>query len=166
MKIKNDIIPEGYKKCGKCEEVKAHSEYYKVGKSKSMVKICKKCYNRRQSKDVWEKLDYKPYPNQWICDEQRDVVHQILKNLNWSFNPEKQIWYKLPIKDKDGKWNITFKGPVKVIRKPKENIILNVDEIVKYREQGLSYKKIGDIYNVSHSTIKDRLMKYYRNVNR
>lgn len=163
MKIKNEIVPEGFKKCNKCQEIKAHSEYYRVGKFKSLVTICKKCYNKRQTRSVWEKLDYKPNPNEWTCDEQRDIVHQILRNLNWSFNTEKQIWYKLPFKDKDGKWNITVKEPVKVKRLSKENIILNVEEIVKYREQGLSYAKIGDIYNVSHVTIKDRLMKYYRN---
>lgn len=166
MKIKNDIVPEGYKKCGKCEEVKPFCDYYTVGKSKSLVKVCKKCYNKRQTRDVWDNLDYRVNPNEWISDEQRDVVHQILRTVGWSYNPEKEIWYKLPLKDEQGNWNIKFSPPIKNKRPSKEIIQLNIDEILKYREQGLSYAKIGNIYNVSHVTIKDRLIKYYRNVDR
>lgn len=170
LKMKQQVIEqkEPTQVCIKCGIEQPLNQYYRTGRNKTHIKKCKTCYNKRPVKSAWENMDYRTQPNEYISDEQRDIVHSIMEQLNWSFNPDKGIWYKLPLKNENGKWNIVIKPkpPVKKFIPRREPIQLNVNELIQHRANGLTYVEIASIYNVSHATIKKRVKQYMRGVNR
>lgn len=171
LKIKQkklEVVKEPTQACSKCGIEYPVSHYYTTTRTKKPIRKCKTCYNRRPPKSAWQNLDYRTQPNEYISEEQKDIVHMIMRNIGWSFNPDKGIWYKLPLKDENGNWNIVIKPkePVKKFVPKRETIQLNVNEILQHRANGLTYNQIASIYSVSHTTIKVRVKQYLRGVNR
>lgn len=66
----------------------------------TIKKFCRyHTYERAKKYTVLKKT-----PNNYINDEERNNVYLILQVMGWTFNKEKQIWYKEGLKDENGIW--------------------------------------------------------------
>jgi hypothetical protein len=97
------------KQCTSCDVTKPISEFYKR-KSGYINRICKECYNGWRDNLYEDKFFDKshrvrPTPGQFINELQKKSTFDILIALDWSYNEEKNIWYRLPKKDQDGNWH-------------------------------------------------------------
>lgn len=169
----NEENPTGeVKECSKCGQTKPITHFYIMNKRNGRrQRRCKICYNessRPDIKGVWENLDYRTNPGEWISEEQKDVVHKILYAIGWSYNAGANLWYKIPkqkdiiYKDKDGKWhNINGR---KFRQRPKNSgrkkINLDMEEVFRLSREGMSYKKIAEHFNISYNTIKNKILEY------
>jgi hypothetical protein len=100
------------KLCFHCKEVLPIDNFTWVEERHVYRSYCHKCQVLRQrarilvttNPDMWTAPSE---PNTYHCELQRTYVAEFLtKVLGWSFNSELGIWYKLPLKDKNGIWNI------------------------------------------------------------
>lgn len=171
------FVPNDFIQCTKCFEIKPAEEFYIQNKKNGRrQRRCKPCYNaqsnERARKKGWDNLDYRTEPNEWISNEQRDIVHQILKNLGWSYNSEKEIWYKhlhnrMNIyKNEEGEW-VNIKPIKKVEILPKINyrtgrgeLKLDMHRIIELRNENVPFKAIAAEMNCTPETIKNRIKKY------
>lgn len=85
---------------------------------------CRECYNifakkrglkLKFERDYWGQevplyglQQVRQNPGEYVDDEQRKHVADILEAIGWKHNPKKDIWYDDKIKDKNGKWFKTF----------------------------------------------------------
>lgn len=155
------------KVCNKCQQSKDESEfntYWHSTFQKHYTRgYCIQCeYGRKNEyrrkmrevmnnqEDYWGATgdDYLKNPNEYIDENQRLSVFRVMKLLGWKFNPNLGIWYKEPLKLKDG----TFPNIKKVEKTnrsiPKETI----DKIRELHQQGKKNWEIARICGVHSST--------------
>ena len=98
--------------CTKCHNEKLLSEFYYRRKNNRSETRCKECC-KEESKKQYKGRNHATN-NQYMCipeqpgtyknEFQKQETFEILYKLGWSYNEEKNLWYK-GIKDKDGIWN-------------------------------------------------------------
>ena len=102
------------KRCPHCQLTKSVDEFSKRNKQFSTLSSwCKKCtsnkinenyHYRTKVKDVDDFPVYNE-PNLYYNEEQRNQVFEFLNTIGWSYNDDRQIWFKDGIKDRNGIWN-------------------------------------------------------------
>lgn len=147
--------------CRHCEEEKSLDDFYTFIKKNGKTyqpRVCKVCMTEKTKSrkiasfydlnDTTRALDT---PGEYVSDLQRDAVGSILVALGWKLNGEKNIWYKPPLKSRNGKWN--FHG----IKPVKDNESSNVAKRGKYKKlepkKPENYKPVSK-YSVSLSDEK------------
>lgn len=167
------IIPDGYKQCSDCNEIKSiDTDYYKSSLNKP-YKNCKKCYLKRNREGILdnqkvnggsERVCY--YPNMYTDEYQKEQTFWLMELLGWKFN-KNGVWSKEGVKDKNKKWYIFEESP----KKPKRNVSNNTgrkfagvhkhtDEVILKHKEGLDFYELADIYECSHTTIRKIVKEY------
>lgn len=168
--------------CTKCGIEKPVSQFYKnTSHGKSLFKACKICERARQKiRDEENFFDaiHRVYnePGKYSSELQRQATFDILKALGWSFNEEKNLWYKTPLKDKNGNWALIYSKQKKqrksrasleydIIKKKKEVAIRPADyqPSTYYRTTSLTPEQKDELreeYQKPHMTIKKLMEKY------
>jgi hypothetical protein len=174
-----------YKFCVECNTWKIKKDYYSSKQTGKLFKKCKKCHNKwgqQASKQYWEekkrnkggseRVDVRP--DIYMDEFQKEQVFWLMELLGWTYN-DNGVWSKDGIKDKDKNW-VNIKKDVKPVLqsfdksflKPNERIseakiILwkNREDIFSMRKEGKYYNEIGKIYNISETTIRKFIKKYY-----
>lgn len=156
--------------CKGCQMDLPLSSFYIHHQTNTIYTKCKDCHNRRARKSAYDNMDYRSEPGEWISEEQRDIVFDILKKIGWSYNSIQNIWYKIPedkskiYKDKSGKWINILNKKKKIsnrgANRPRLNLPMN--EIMKMIYEGQPYKVIAAKFNCSDTTIVNRVTEYYK----
>lgn len=161
------------KVCARCLELKPLTEYYMKGKFRiciACVKIEDKEKELRNKIETGGGIAIRSKPNTYTNDIQKQVVFEIMDRLGWTFNIERELWYKLPIKDENGQFlNLKKKKRVFVnnqkdafYKKPlTEEKIKIINQIGELREKGYTLDKISKIVNYSKPTIRKNLKLFY-----
>jgi hypothetical protein len=141
-------MEEERKVCVKCGEEQDIDEYYilKNGKINNQCKTCLKEYSNfyHQKKREEEENERVPMqPNRYMNDAQKQDTFKFMQVLGWTFNEEEQIWYKLPLKDKDGKFHFPNQK-VKILNDRKEYMKQYMKQYMKKYYAKNSRKKVKE----------------------
>lgn len=165
------------KRCSKCDLLKNEENFntYRRFDREYVRGYCRNC-ERIQKKKYKEKVrnllnteeddviyggiseDYDELPNHYTNEEQRLAVFRIMKILGYSFNRSLGIWYKLPIKLKDGTFtNLKTNG--KCVYKQTASIIHTnrIPELYEMADAGMNKKQIALYFKVQTGTINKYL---------
>ena len=98
---------------------------------------------------------------------QEGQVSEFLTLLGWVLN-ENGVWSKDGFKTKDKVWEKPIKKYKKVLNynqngSVRSSVYLKRLELVKLREGGMTYQKIGDIYGISPATALRIIRDDYQN---
>lgn len=161
-------------RCPQCKKDVPLTGYYKstINRKGSYCAAClRKNQNERNYKKVMseggsERIPTKP--NIYVDEFQKAQTFMVLERLGWIFNEDTGIWSKEGVKTKDNVWlNIipqprTKRRPSGILTKKKHGVHNYIPEIIKQKEQGLTYYELADIYCCSHTTIRMIVNRYYR----
>lgn len=160
-KLQQEVL-KGQRRCTMCNEVKNITEYYK---KRHQCIICVREYEattRRKNslKRTIENGGSERVPQQ--CGVFSDVyqqqqVSEFLTALGWKLN-DNGVWSKKGFKTKDKVWEKPIKKYKRIISgnyggSERSPVYQKRDELLKLRETGMTYIKIGDIYGISPATV-------------
>lgn len=163
------------KVCFTCKIEKPATEFYIHKRTSKLFTSCKQC---ELDKD---KIKYEEYiqdnagsdkvklkPGEWTDKYQQENVESFLKLIGWKHNGKH--WFKEGVRSgQDGVWE-RMRGRVKYRKKPDrknqpspvlDRLRKQIVDIIKLREDGMTYKKLCDIYNTSLPTIYKVINEYY-----
>jgi hypothetical protein len=166
------VILENQRRCKVCKEIKDMTEYY-ARRFQCITCVRKYENTTRRKRDEEYKMEnggserIPQTPGVYADKYQKKQVSEFLILLGWKLN-KNGVWSKEGFKDKNKVWlkqikkykhphNSNYNGSE---RSP---VYLKRDELIKLREDGLTFQKIGDIYGISPATalriIKDKYEK-------
>lgn len=160
-KLQQEVL-KGQRRCTMCNEVKDITEYYQ---KRHQCIICVREYEattRRKNslKRTIENGGSERVPQQ--CGVFSDVyqqqqVSEFLTALGWKLN-DNGVWSKKGFKTKDKVWEKPIKKYKRIISgnyggSERSPVYQKRDELLKLRETGMTYIKIGDIYGISPATV-------------
>jgi len=96
--------------CKHCHEEKPFEEFYYSKKEKKWSSYCKKCVSELSSEAYWKAKEF-GQPGVFMNDEDKENVHKFLRSLGWRLNEENGVWYKYPVKNKQGEWKLGLLCP-------------------------------------------------------
>ena len=165
------MIPDGYKECHTCNEIKPIIEFYNSA-YKNPLRNCKVCYKKYHRDKVAQQMEdkggsdaYYSEPDKYTSTIQKVQTFMVMELCGWTYTDG--VWWKKGIKTVDKVWEC-FKETPKVIRKKQSNagrkikkgVWNSVDKIVKLVEEGYTYDDISDIFDCSHTLIRTVVTKY------
>lgn len=169
------------RKCVGCEKEYPISEYtYHWKSGTKTIRKCRSCLNeyskermRLKREEMGSDVQVRALPNTYRNDEQRKEVFNFLYLIGWNFNEEKGIWWKKPIKNKDGvflqfeeqpiRHIIPFEKPEGYVHKNKGKTKLSKDqfkELYDMRQQGYTFPQLMQYFNLTQPTLY-KYIKYY-----
>lgn len=152
---------KNYQQCRTCQQFKSKTEYYSHRKSGRKCYLdCKLCINKKEVDrsriDRIKELEenggsyyHRQKPGEWVDDYQKESTYNILKAIGWKLNEDNGIWWKQGIKTRDG----VFIN----IKESKHKKLLTYNKAVKLRDEGRTYRQIGNQLNLSETTIHNWL---------
>lgn len=166
------VIPDGYKQCHTCKEVKPIEEYYNSS-YKNPIRKCKPCYKKYHKDKVKQQMEdkggadnYFSDPNRYTSDIQKEQTFMLMRLFGWTYTDG--IWWKKGIKTKDKVWECfdekekRIRTQTNAGRKIKKGVWNCTDDIIKRIESGERYSDVADIYQCSHTTLRT-IVSNYRN---
>jgi uncharacterized protein (DUF433 family) len=164
------------KVCYTCKIEKPASEFYIHRKTLKLFTSCKQCDIDREKKEYQQYLEenggsdrVKLKPGEWSDKFQQENVESFLKLIGWKHNG--RHWYKEGVRSgEDGVWEKMRSGEKKYIRKspviikPRpivQKLRSQIEDIVKLRNEGVSFKELCTIYNTSAPTLSKIINEYY-----
>jgi hypothetical protein len=151
------------KVCTKCNETKNSMTDFYVNRHQCI--ICVRIYENelRRKKDEERMINnggserVKQTPGDYTDIYQEQQVTEFLTVLGWKLNPN-GVWSKKGFKTKDKVWEKPIKKFKRVISgnytgSERSPVYLKRNELLKLRETGMTYIKIGDIYGISPATV-------------
>jgi hypothetical protein len=166
------INEEPTQHCPQCKKDVPLSGYYDSGRGVK-GRYCKSCIRKNQNDKNYKKVmsnggsERIPVkPNTYTDEYQKAQTFYVLEALGWKYN-DNGVWSKEGVKSADNVWvNIIpqpkrKKRPTGVIIKKKHGVHNYIPQIIKQREEGMTYSDLGDIYCCSHTTIRMIVSKYY-----
>jgi hypothetical protein len=166
------INEEPTQHCPQCKKDLPLSGYYESGRGVK-GRYCKSCIRKNQNDKNYKKVmseggsERIPVkPNTYTDEYQKAQTFYVLEALGWKYN-DNGVWSKEGVKTADKVWvNIIpqqkrNKRPNGVIIKKKHGVHNYIPQIIKQREEGMTYSDLGDIYCCSHTTIRMIVSKYY-----
>ena len=161
-------------RCPSCKKNLPLTSYYESGrgiKGRYCISCIRKNQNDKNYKKVMsnggsERIPVKP--NIYVDQFQKAQTFMVLERLGWVFNEDTGIWSKDGVKTKDNVWvNIipqpkTRRRPNGTAMKKKHGVHNYIPQIIKQREEGMTYPDLADIYCCSHTTIRKIIIDYYR----
>lgn len=167
------MAEEKLKICFICKEELPIGNFYIQSKSSDNHSgYCRECTRKKYKGAYWENIwetDHRVpmQPGVYMNDWQRENTANILKLLGWKFNPLNEIWWKLPMKNKQGEWifpkNVIIK---ELMEKPKRKYRLHTRDVIIKRKLTLinppeNYKpKRKNISSLSNSTMQQIRNEY------
>lgn len=145
------------KQCTSC--LYARSRDYKRIMRAKLKEEKQETYQNKFSRllNSFDSLDYRQYPNQYIDNTQKELVHIMMSNMfGWTWNEDTGIWSKEGIKDKNNQWSILKKQKTRGQNKKwftKEYKKQLKEEILKYKSIGKTYVQIANMYGISDTSI-------------
>ncbi len=166
--------PVDHQFCPECDNWLPKTDFYPYLKAR-----CKKC---QLAKDAIERAEKRieaggsakvmVYPNKYADDMQKQQTFEVMEVLGYTFNEENGVWYKLPWKDKDGKFPLldTY-GKSKKPRKSRVGRTREIpqeekDEVIRLYSEGYKYKEIEKITGTPNGTIWKWVNKHKLNLGR
>jgi len=153
------------KVCTKCNKEKeeselntywhsTHGKHYVRGYCKVCEALAKKIYKQHSRKtfsfddDLWDGTeDYYKNPNEYVDEHQKIAVFRLMRIFGWKFH--KGMWYKEPLKLKDGTWPTVKKSD----RENGKNLPQHtIDKIRELFKEGKKNWEIAHICGVHSST--------------
>jgi hypothetical protein len=109
------VVPEGYKQCRTCKEVLPYATHFPPFSKKHTHPDCIPCRRvidkAKRDADRIEHLEthggserIPPKPGTYADEYQKQYLFDVLTAFGWSYNDEKELWYKEGFKTKDGEW--------------------------------------------------------------
>lgn len=97
------------KVCGKCHIEKLTTEFNRKGNNyQSYCKVCSNKYSKNQKYLIKIANDYVPevpqQPYTYNSNREKEMVHQLMKKMNWQWCEETQRFYKDGIVNQYGEW--------------------------------------------------------------
>lgn len=170
------IVPDGYKQCNDCKEVKPIDEFYNSA-YKNPIRKCKTCYKKYHRNKIIQSMEnkggadnYKSNPNEYTSEIQKEQTFMVMELCGWTYN-DNGVWSKPGIKTKDKIWECFEERPKLVRtqtnagRKIKKGVWNCKEDIIKRIEAGERYSDVADIYECSHTTLRT-IISNYRNEQR
>jgi predicted house-cleaning noncanonical NTP pyrophosphatase (MazG superfamily) len=146
------------KQCKTC--CYARSREYKRNMRLKLKEEKQETYQNKFSRllNSFDSLDYRQFPNQYINETQKELVHTMMSNMfGWTWNEDTGIWSKEGVKDKNNQWSILTKKFVKREKSKKwftkEYKKQLKEEILKYKSIGKTYVQIANMYGISDTSI-------------
>ena len=174
LKSQPDILEDGMV-CRDCYVWKPLTEFHQNRQHNRVYyyKNCKPCYSSKMNKaknykDPFGSI-YRQKPGEYENDYQKEKVFELMIALGWEFNNDKQIWWKKGIKNEDGIFLKVIPDVKKVFRRKTShgntpvvynNIMKNIEDILAYRNMGVPFTELEDIYGCSHTTIRKAVHDY------
>jgi len=161
QELKQEVL-KGQRRCKDCNEIKNMNEFY-PNRFQCIVCVRTKEAIYRRKESLERKMNYggservKQTPGDYADIYQEQQVTEFLTALGWKLNPN-GVWSKKGFKNKDKVWEKPIK---KYTHKHSPNhkgskrspIYLKRDELIKLNNDGMTYLKIGNIYNISPATV-------------
>jgi Mor family transcriptional regulator len=170
------MIPDGYKECHTCNEIKPIIEFYNSA-YKNPLRNCKVCYKKYHTDKIAQQMEnkggsdaYYADPDRYTSTIQKVQTFMVMELCGWTYTDG--VWWKKGIKTVDKVWECFEERP-KVIRKKQSNAGRKIkkgvwnckDDIIKRIEAGERYSDVADIYECSHTTLRT-IISEYRNEKR
>lgn len=167
------INEEPTQHCPCCKKDIVLSGYYESCKGRK-GSYCISCIRKNQNKRNYDKVmsnggsERVPVqPNIYTDEHQKAQTFMVLERLGWVYN-DNGVWSKEGVKTKDNHWlNIIPSGykkrrPNGVIVRKKHGVHKYIDEIVRQKEEGMTYEDLAYIYCCSNTTLRTIINTYYR----
>jgi hypothetical protein len=156
------VVLEGQRRCTMCNEIKNITEYY-VNRHQCIICVREYELRVRTEKNTKYKMEnggserVPQKPNDYADEYQEAQTKEFLTLLGWKFNSN-GVWSKEGFKTKDKVWE-------KPIKKFKKKATKNQNgserspvyhkrlELIELKQKGMTYQKIGDIYDISPATV-------------
>jgi hypothetical protein len=162
------------KVCYTCKIEKPLTDFYIHSQTGKPFTHCKRCESDKGNREYQQYIEdnggsdkVRKYPGQWVDSYQQENVEGFLKVMGWKHNGKH--WYKEGVRSgEDGIWE-RMRG-MKKYRKPPsvpkkspvlERLMVHIEDIIKLRKEGMTFSKIGYIYNTSSPYITKVITKYY-----
>ena len=158
--------------CPQCKKDVPLTGYYDSGRG-IKGRYCASCIRKNQNDKNYKKImsnggsERIPVkPNTYVDEFQKAQTFYVLEALGWKYN-DNGIWSKEGVKSADNVWvNIIPQKkrksrPAGIITKKKHGVHNYIPQIVRQREQGMTYGELADIYCCSHTLIRMIVSKYY-----
>lgn len=170
--------------CTLCEKEFPISEFQYNWKSGSkIIGKCRGCLSeankermRLKREEMGCDVQVRSLPNTYRNDEQRKEVFDFLYLIGWKFNEENGIWWRKPIKNKEGRFlkfeekpvrhTIPIERPEGYVHKNKGKTKLAKEqfkELYEMRQQGYTYPQLMKYFNLSQPTLYKYINYYYDN---
>lgn len=155
-------VLKGQRRCKDCNEIKNMNEFY-VNRFQCIACVREKEATYRRKESLERRINnggserVKQTPGDYADIYQEQQVTEFLTALGWKLNPN-GVWSKKGFKTKDKVWEKPIKKFKRVISgnytgSERSPVYKKRDELLKLRETGMTYIKIGDIYNISPATV-------------
>ena len=155
-------VLKGQRRCKDCNEIKNMNEFY-LNRNQCIVCVREKEATYRRKESLERKINnggserVKQTPGDYADVYQEQQVTEFLTALGWKLNPN-GVWSKKGFKTKDKVWEKPIKKFKRVISgnytgSERSPVYLKRNELLKLRETGMTYIKIGDIYGISPATV-------------
>lgn len=172
-KDKSEVIEEPTQTCPHCKKDLPLTSYYESGRGVK-GRYCISCVRKNQNEKNYRKVmsnggsERVPVqPNKYMDEFQKAQTFMVLERLGWKYN-DNGVWSKEGVKTKDNEWlNIIPSGykkrrPNGILVRKKHGIHKYIDEIVRQKEEGMTYEDLAYIYCCSHTTLRTIINTYYR----
>ena len=151
------------RRCKNCNEMKDIKTGYYAHRFECITCIREYELRLRTEKNTKHRMEnggserVKQKPGDYTDIYQEQQVTEFLTALGWKLNPN-GVWSKKGFKDENKK----FLKPIKKYKYPvspnykgseRSPVYLKRDELLKLRETGMTYIKIGNIYGISPATV-------------
>jgi hypothetical protein len=157
------VVLEGQRICVSCGEVKDIKTGYYVKRLKCIT--CVREYELRVRTEIntKHKMDnggserVPQKPNDYADEYQEAQTKEFLTLLGWKFNPN-GVWSKEGFKTKDKVWEKPIKKFKRLINKNQNGnersaVYHKRLELIELKQNGMTYQKIADIYDISPATV-------------
>jgi len=154
---------EGQRRCYNCNELKDIETEYYTKRLKCIT--CVREYELRVRTEIntKHKMDnggserVPQKPNDYADEYQEAQTKEFLTLLGWKFNPN-GVWSKEGFKTKDKVWEKPIKKFKRLINKNQNGnersaVYQKRLELIELKENGMTYQKIADIYDISPATV-------------
>lgn len=141
------------KYCKSCEQDLDLSFFYQR-KNGYYATLCRKCSSLKNN--IFDNYNLiLNEPNQYKDEIEKKDTFKLMEYLGWTFNTEKEFWYKSGIREKDGTWtNIKEKTYPKNTAKKGEKISEEFRHYVcNLYSEGKSINSITKILNVCKTSV-------------
>ena len=172
-KNKSAVIEEPTQTCPQCKKDLPLTSYYESGRGRK-GRYCKSCIRKNQNDKNYRKVmseggsERVPVqPNKYVDEHQKAQTFMVLERLGWVYN-DNGVWSKEGVKTKDNHWlNIIPSGykkrrPSGILVRKKHGVYKYIDEIVRQKEEGMTYEDLAYIYCCSHTTLRTIINTHYR----
>jgi hypothetical protein len=167
------IVPDRYKICTTCNEIKPHVDFY-ISSKGNVSKNCRECTHEKYRTTTRENIKNNGgservcnQPNKYVDEEQKKQTFWVMELMGWKYN-DNGVWSKDGFKDKDKNWYLFKETKKKVVRRTNDNtgrkfaeVYKHTDELIKKYYDGVNMYELAYIYKCSHTTIR-KIIKEYR----